>query len=297
MSPARSDASLHRFATLVACATWILLVAGGLVTSTASGLSVPDWPLSFGTLFPRMEGGVRFEHTHRLIAGTVVCLTIALTVWVSRRESRTLVRRLVFLAMGAVVLQALLGGATVLLKLPPAVSASHAGLAQLFFSLILTTAVATGPGWRKARSGGFRRARGFFAATGIAILLQILVGAVMRHTGEGMAFPDFPKSNGMWIPSLDDFGNRINYAHRVGAAVVAVLVLASAHLAWHRSAPGTPERKAGALLPLFLAAQLWLGALSIWHDLPVLVTAAHVAVAGLVFSTTVALTIRSFSRE
>src|SRR6185503_10018062 len=116
--------ALHRFATVVAACTWLLLLAGGLVTSTASGLSVPDWPLSFGTLFPKMEGGVRFEHTHRLIAGTVLCLTIGLTVWVARRVRRTLVRRLAFLAMAAVVLQALLGGATVLLKLPPAVSSA-----------------------------------------------------------------------------------------------------------------------------------------------------------------------------
>src|SRR5678810_1003037 len=106
MPRAASDPALHRYATFVACVTWILLVAGGLVTSTASGLSVPDWPLSFGTLFPKMEGGVRFEHTHRLIAGSVLCLTVILTAWVARAVRRPLIRRVVFLAMGAVVLQA-----------------------------------------------------------------------------------------------------------------------------------------------------------------------------------------------
>jgi len=297
MPRATSDTARHRFATLVAAVTWILLIAGGLVTSTASGLSVPDWPLSFGTLFPKMEGGVRFEHTHRLIAGSVLILTIILTVWIGRRERRPLVRSMVFLGMGAVVLQALLGGATVLLKLPPAVSSAHAGLAQLFFSLMVTTSAATSPGWRRPPSPAFRRTRPLLLVTAAAILTQILIGAVMRHTGEGMAFPDFPRSNGMWIPSLEDFGSRINYAHRVGAAAVALLVLAAAHAAWHRSAPGSLERQAGGLLPVFLAVQLLLWALSIWHDLPVLITAAHVAVAGLVFSTTVALAIRSSARE
>jgi heme A synthase len=293
MSQTKSDPTIHRLATGTAFVTWILLFAGGLVTSTASGLSVPDWPLSFGTLFPPMVGGVRFEHSHRLIAGSVLCLTVALTVLVAQRERRPLVRRLVFLAMGAVVLQALLGGATVLLQLPPAISASHAGLAQLFFSLILTASAATSSRWVPGPSAGVRRARILFAATACVVFAQILVGAVMRHTGEGMAFPDFPRSNGQWIPDLGDFGNRINFAHRVGAAVVAVLVLAAAHVAWHRSAPGSLERMGGAVLPVALAAQLWLGALSIWHDLPVLVTAAHVAVAGLIFSTSVGLTIRA----
>lgn len=288
--------ALHRFATVVAACTWLLLIAGGLVTSTASGLAVPDWPLSFGTLFPRMEGGVRFEHSHRVIAGTMILLTAILTWKVMRRERRPLVRRLVFLAMGLFVVQALLGGATVLLKLPPAVSATHAGVAQLIFSLLVTTAAATGPGWRTAPSPAFRAAAPLFAATAVAVLAQILVGAVMRHTGEGMAFPDFPRSGGHWIPALDDFGNRINFAHRAGAGVVALLVLAAAHVAFHRSRQGSAERRAGLLLPVFLLVQLWLGAMSIWHDLPVLVTALHVAVAGLIFSTSVALTVRASTR-
>ncbi len=296
MSRTPANPALHRYATFVAAAIWILLIAGALVTSTASGLSVPDWPLSFGTLFPRMEGGVRFEHTHRLIAGTVVLLTAGLAAWVARRERRPLIRRMVFLAMGAVVLQALLGGATVLLKLPPAVSSAHAGLAQLIFSLALTTALATGPGWQRPPAPAFRRAAALPAAAAAVIFCQILVGAVMRHTGEGMAFPDFPRSNGAWIPDLPDFGARINFAHRAGAALVAVLVLAVAHVAYHRSRPGTLERTAGAARPLILATQVWLGAMSVWHGLPVVVTALHVAVGGLLFATTLALAVRARSR-
>ncbi|MDO8665570.1 MAG: COX15/CtaA family protein, partial [Gemmatimonadales bacterium] len=128
-APLAYNRSLHRYALAVAGATFVLVVAGGLVTSTGSGLSVPDWPLSFGTLFPRMEGGVRFEHTHRLIAAGVGLLTIALAVWIARREPRRWVRGLAFVAVGAVVIQGVLGGLTVLFKLPTPISVAHASLA------------------------------------------------------------------------------------------------------------------------------------------------------------------------
>src|ERR1035438_4309850 len=118
---------LYRFAlTLVGC-TFVLLLAGALVTSTGSSLAVPDWPLSFGTLFPQMKGGVLFEHGHRLVAGAVSCLTLVQAVWVQKVEKRLWVKRLAWSAMGAILLQALLGGVTVLLKLPTQVSVAHAG--------------------------------------------------------------------------------------------------------------------------------------------------------------------------
>ena len=131
---------LHRFAVFTAAATLCLIVAGGLVTSTESGLSVPDWPTTYGQnmfTFPlsKMVGGIRFEHTHRLIASGVGMLTVVLAIWLARREPRRWVRRLGYFALGAVVAQGLLGGLTVLLFLPPAVSVAHACLAQTFFCL------------------------------------------------------------------------------------------------------------------------------------------------------------------
>ena len=123
-----TPAALRRYTKLVAGSTFLLLLAGGMVTSTGSGLAVPDWPLSYGQWMPAMEGGVLYEHGHRLIAGFVGALIAMEALWLGRRETRVWVRRLGWLALGGVVLQALLGGATVLLRLPDPVSIAHAGL-------------------------------------------------------------------------------------------------------------------------------------------------------------------------
>src|SRR5258708_7789013 len=107
------------YAKVVAFTTFLLIIAGGLVTSTGSGLSVPDWPLSFGQVFPPMVGGVRFEHTHRLIAATVGLLTVVSAIWLWRLAAGSTIRWLGVIAVGLVIVQGLLGGLTVLLKLPP----------------------------------------------------------------------------------------------------------------------------------------------------------------------------------
>ena len=128
---------LHRYAKFVSAATVLLLVAGGLVTSTGSGLAVPDWPTSYGWnmfTFPmkHMVGGIFYEHGHRLIASGVGFLTIVLAIWIWRAEARRWMRVLGFTALAAVCVQGLLGGITVLYFLPTAVSTAHAGLAQMF---------------------------------------------------------------------------------------------------------------------------------------------------------------------
>src|SRR5207244_9128332 len=130
MSPSRG---IHRLATATAAATYVLLFVGGLVTSTGSGLAVPDWPLSFGQVFPPMVGGVLFEHGHRLAAAAVGCLTVVLALWTVVGDARPAVRALGLCALLAVVLRGVLGGATVLYKLPLAVSVTHACLAQTLF--------------------------------------------------------------------------------------------------------------------------------------------------------------------
>src|SRR5690242_11227522 len=147
----RSGSGLHRFAVATAGATFVLLFLGGLVTSTGSALAVPDWPLSFGQVFPPLGGGVLFEHGHRLAAAGVGCLTVALALWTVLADARPVVRALGLLALFAVVLQGVLGGVTVLYKLPLAVSVAHACLAQAFFCLTVSLAAVTGPGWTATR--------------------------------------------------------------------------------------------------------------------------------------------------
>ena len=124
---------LHRYATFIASCTFLLIIAGALVTGNDAGLSVPDWPTSFGTFrMPRMVGGVKFEHGHRMIAGTVGILTIILALWLWRVESRRWLRWVAFGSVMAVFAQALLGGITVLFYLPVAISTAHATLGQIF---------------------------------------------------------------------------------------------------------------------------------------------------------------------
>lgn len=146
---------LHRFAVCVAAATALLIFAGGLVTSTGSGLSVPDWPNTYGWFmftFPldKMVGGIYYEHGHRLIASTVGLLIVVLAAWLWRVEPRTWVRRLGFLALATVIAQGILGGITVLWFLPDPISIAHASLAQLVFCLTISIALVTSPGWNRS---------------------------------------------------------------------------------------------------------------------------------------------------
>src|SRR5947199_1894727 len=140
---------LHRFAIFTSCVTLFLIVAGALVTSNDAGLSVPDWPTSFGSWYkiPKLVGGVKFEHTHRMIAQVAGLLTIILAVWTWRVEKRRWLRFLGLAALGTVVAQGVLGGMTVLFYLPPAVSSAHAALAQTFFCIAVAIALFTGSKW------------------------------------------------------------------------------------------------------------------------------------------------------
>src|ERR1035441_6639486 len=125
---------LHRFAIFTASCTLVLIVAGALVTSNDAGLSVPDWPTSFGSFYkmPNMVGGVRFEHGHRMVAEFVGLLTIILAVWIWLADKLRLVRLLGLAAVATVIAQGVLGGLTVLFFLPPLISSAHAAVAQTF---------------------------------------------------------------------------------------------------------------------------------------------------------------------
>jgi cytochrome c oxidase assembly protein subunit 15 len=172
---------LSRFLTVLTC---ILILAGGLVTSTGSGLSVPDWPLSYGTLFPHMHGGVRFEHTHRLIAGSVAILTFILLIVTLKKENRKWVTRLTWIAFLTVVLQAVLGGITVLYKLPLAVSALHACLAQSFFALAACLTLFHSNTWLDTLPILTDEASSLMRLsimTSGFIFLQLILGALVRH--------------------------------------------------------------------------------------------------------------------
>ena len=292
---------LHYYLKFVAAASLLLIVAGGLVTSTGSGLAVPDWPSTYGTFmfaFPlsKMVGGIFYEHGHRLIASIVGMLTIGLAVWIARIEPRRWVRRLGWVALAAVVVQGLLGGITVLYFLPAPISISHAGLAQVFFVLVVSLTLFTSPGWQAGRvvdgaPGGDVLGR-LALATPAVIYGQILLGATMRHTGAGLAIPDFPLAFGHLLPPEWNAGIAIHFAHRIGALAVTAMVMATAgHLLFHH-----PERRDLTRPALLLAAlvlvQVGLGAWTVLSGRQVAVNTAHVAVGAATLAASIVLSLR-----
>ena len=292
---------LHRYAKLVSAATVLLIVAGGLVTSTGSGLAVPDWPTSYGWnmfTFPikNMVGGIFYEHGHRLIASGVGLLTIVLAAWLWRAEPRKWVRMLGFTALAAVVLQGLLGGLTVLYFLPTALSTAHAGLAQVFFCLTITIALVTSRGWQTAPAHGWvddRTLRMVATATTALIYCQILVGATMRHSNAGLAIPDFPLVFGGLVPPRWTPQIAIHFGHRVGAAIVTLAVVATCGHVWYHHRRRHELTRPAVLLICFVAAQVTLGAFVIWSGKNVAINTAHVIIGALTLAMSLVVTLRS----
>ncbi len=183
---------LYRWSILLAFCTLLLVVAGGLVTSRDAGLSVPDWPLSYGKLMPPMEGGILYEHGHRMVATTVGLLTIVSLVWLFRCERRKWLRTLGIVALLAVIAQGVLGGLTVLLLLPWWISTAHACLAQLFFSTTVAMALFTSSWWLRGpvpvEEDPKFPIRNLSLAAPIGVLCQLALGAAARHKAIGSIY-------------------------------------------------------------------------------------------------------------
>ena len=278
-----SAGSYHYFAVVTACFTFLLIVAGALVTGNEAGLSVPDWPLSYGSLNPPWEGNIRYEHGHRLVAAFVGLLTIALAVWVWKKETRGPVRKLGWIALGVVVAQGILGGITVLWYLPAPISILHACLAQTFFCLVVSLAWLSSPAWRRQRreaSSSLPLNRLAMATAG-AIYLQLLLGAIFRHTQSGI------------LP------------HLLGALLVTVLAVCLVARVFQSQRLPSGLTVAATSLGILLALQLLLGLASwllrlatadaVQPQFPVVaVTTAHVAVGALILAASVILALQSF---
>jgi protoheme IX farnesyltransferase len=261
---------LRGYAAVTAAATFALLVAGGLVTSTDSGLAVPDWPLSYGTWFPPMVGGIRYEHTHRMIAAVVGLMIVALAAWLWKAEPRRWVRWLGYAAAGGVVLQAFLGGLTVLLMLPPAVSIAHASLGPSVFVLTVLVAAATSGPEGIPLFVASRAVHRWSLLAALAAAAQLLFGAVLRHTGRGLAL------------------------HVAGAALLALAAAGCwRSVGRQRAASGVLCAGTHRLLGL-LIAQLALGALAWWRRDQALITTAHMALGSLLLAQAVWLAHRAW---
>jgi cytochrome c oxidase assembly protein subunit 15 len=252
-------------------ATFFLVIAGGLVTSTGSALAVPDWPLSFGQVFPKMEGGVFYEHGHRLVAATVGFLTIILAIWLQRGAREPLLKKAGWIALGLVCAQGILGGVTVLLRLPAITSVGHACLGQIFFSWMCCIAAMA---WSDrllvsiTQGSKFRR---LAITTAGFVFFQLVVGAIFRHTG------------------------LLLHLHMLGAFLVLVHIV----LLFRRTMKsGTHDlwflRPAQFLLGIVFV-QIGLG-LYTWQHPTVLDATTHVALGALILATTFVFCLQSFRR-
>jgi cytochrome c oxidase assembly protein subunit 15 len=289
---------LRRFTKLVAFATLFLIFAGAMVTSTGSGLSVPDWPNTYGSFmfaFPMSKwvAGIFYEHGHRLIASTVGFLVVLQAICLQLREPKRHVRVLGWLSLLAVCVQGLLGGITVLLLLPKSVSISHAALAEIFFCINVSIAFFTSR-WSEMLQGVEKGD----APVGMAwlltavVYLQILAGAVLRHFGAGLAIPDFPLSFGRVIPRFTTPEIVAAFTHRAGGFVVAAMVVTMA-VRLLRYEKTHPLRGLGTLLVFVVAMQVLLGGWVIWSGKQPHITSLHVMTGAFTLALSVILTLSS----
>ncbi len=313
----KENVALHRYAIAVSCATFLLIIAGGLVTSTGSGLAVPDWPLSYGQVMPPMVGGIFYEHGHRMVATTVGLMTLILAIWITRVEERRWVKTLGWVALAAVTTQGILGGLTVLFLLPTPVSVSHATLAQSFFSLTIILALVTSPSWKTGSAlpvDTMGKTRQFAMMATIAVFIQLILGALIRHTESALAIPDFPLTYGSILPpfssaALPDiqalrldfdlppvelFQIWVHFIHRLWAVIVtiAIGVLVVHVMKTYKSE--TRLREPVLLLAVLLVFQAFLGALTVWSGRSIEAATAHVATGALLLGTSVLLTLRTY---
>ena len=286
---ARPNIGLHRFAILLSCLTVVLLGAGALVTSNEAGDSVPDWPFSFGRWLissNHFVANVRFEYSHRVIAGVVGMTTLLLAVWAQVSERRSWVKKLSWIAFAGVVLQAGVGGVRVLLpEYKALIAVPHALVAQSFFAVVIAIAVFTSRSWSSASDvkpdvGGVALRKLVAGSVG-AVLIQLVLGAGFRHQAFGI------------IP------------HIVGAVAVTLLIISTVVAVLSRHGKddylARPAKVALGLLitQVCLGVATYLARLASASDPQPLepmisLTVAHLVVGAVTLATTVVLALRSF---
>jgi cytochrome c oxidase assembly protein subunit 15 len=356
---------LSRFAKLLVAATFCLIFLGGMVTSMNAGLSVPDWPTSYGYnmfTFPvtRWVGGIFFEHTHRLLATGVGMMTALLVAWIWRnrfvlpvaliacvaatgaaavlvthipsltgpenkltrgliimhvniwsfalafvavllatersrwRYGRPWVQWVAFGAFLLVCIQGTLGGLRVT-EVSIVLAMIHACTAQAFLCLTVMIAAALSPAWIENPSPApVSRAVGPLSWLLVAaVFCQLMIGAVMRHLHAGLSIPDFPLAFGRLIPPLTDERVAIHFAHRVGALVVTLLIIALVSVVFATARSHARLTRAAVGLLAALALQITLGAYVIWTHRSPEITSFHVVNGAIVLGVALLLAMRT----
>jgi heme A synthase len=274
---------IHYLAIGVTVLTWLLIILGGVVHGTGSSLACPDWPTCYGSFFPEMTGGIFFEHSHRLIAASVGLLTIALALGLWAKGPVEL-KKWGWIAVLLVIFQGVLGGLTVIYRLPPAVSIAHLGTSMLFFALLAGIVYKTKPEIPvSSREGSWKFLRVAVATTAFLIFFQVVLGALVRHAGAGLACLDFPFCQGALWPSDGGVPAKIQMIHRWGGVLVGLAVFGTAFQGWGVRKPMV--RGLLILASLMVVVQILLGFFSITSGLGLIQVSAHLGVAALLWVT------------
>ncbi|HZF00910.1 MAG TPA: COX15/CtaA family protein [Methylomirabilota bacterium] len=323
---ANNNHRLHRFAVLTAVATFLLLGAGGLVTSHEAGMSVPDWPNSYGYnmfAFPvsQWTGGIFYEHTHRLWASAVGLMTTMLAVWIWLKDSRKWMKWLGVIAFFGVVAQGILGGLRVTMKMN-SLGIFHGVIAQAFFVLICAIAFFTSGTWQKiseqTKLNVSRHLRTLVLAATILVFFQLVLGATMRHQHAGLAISDFPLAHGqIWPDTNPDAIQRYNaqrmemtnanpitafqiilqMIHRFVAFAIFLGAAAAAGLSAKKLGKQDALTKFAFFWLALIIAQIGLGAWTIWSNKAADIATAHVLVGALSLVTGALWCIIAFRRS
>ncbi|WKZ57615.1 MAG: COX15/CtaA family protein [Bdellovibrionota bacterium] len=308
--------ALGFYAKCVVAAVLLLILKGALVTSNMAGLAVPDWPTTFGEnmfLFSpaKWKGIIFYEHVHRLLASIIGLLTVILSIWISLVEKRRSVRIMGWIAVVMVVFQGVLGGLTVLHLLPPLLSASHGVVAQTF--LLLTIAIAYSYAketpYAPSQSGVFRMGLVLF----VLAYLQLIIGALMRHHGAGLAVPDFPLMGGSLWPApgilpeinrmrqelglvpVDMAAVSLHLVHRVLGFVLLGFVVLIAVRTRGTLIPAS-LRRAVTVLGIVTTLQVALGVATILSARGPIITSLHVVTGALFLAASFWLVLRTYPR-
>jgi len=323
----KANRPLHWFAVLTAVATFLLLGLGGLVTSHEAGMSVPDWPTSYGyNMFALpiefWKGGAFFEHTHRLLASAIGLLTTILAIWLWWKDSRRWMKWLGVAAFLGVVAQGVLGGLRVDL-INAQLGIFHGILAQAFFVLVCAIALFTSRFWLElaARPKTFpipRGLRSHVLFVTILVFLQLVLGATMRHQHAGLSISDFPLAHGKIWPDTSDaavarynaerfevlsenpitaFQIILQMVHRIIALLIFLGVAAAAGLAVKRLGQKDSLTKLAFCWLALIIIQIGLGIETIWSNKAADIATAHVLVGALSLVTGVLWCLIAFGRN
>ena len=290
----------HRGFIITVVWTLGLIWLGSVVHATESSLACPDWPTCYGEWMPAMEGGIFWEHLHRLVAGGLVLIFLGATYLAWRDEGhRPWIWKVGVGGIFLLLVQSVLGGVTVIMELPTAISTAHLTLALLFLAMATVLMVGTSPAW--GRRGGAKASarhslepdgddrgnpgtlrRLGWATMGVTglVLAQSLLGGLVRHMDAALACPDIPLCHGQWVPPLDSALIAVHYFHRIAGVLVAVAVLA---LAWRilQAPVASRLRKAAYWVGALVVTQVLLGFMSVYLQLEVLTVSFHTLVAAL----------------